>query len=59
MLHEASPNQSDKDRLIVSFNIMGKQLIYSHHDKIWNGENKDGFEKRRETDRHFFDGPEY
>jgi len=59
MLHEATPNQSDKDRLIISFNIMGKQLIYSNHNKIWNGENKEGYEKMREKDRNFFDGPEY
>jgi hypothetical protein len=59
MLHEASPNQSDKDRLIVSFNIMGKQLIYSNHDKIWDTENEKGYEAMRKKDRNFFDGPQY
>tara|TARA_R100000908_G_C3697911_1_gene109571 strand:+ start:126 stop:752 length:627 start_codon:yes stop_codon:yes gene_type:complete len=59
MLHEATPNQSDKDRLVVSFNLMGKQLIYNNHSKIWDGESKKGYENIRENDRNLFDGPEY
>ena len=58
MLHEATPNQSDKPRTIISFNIMGKQLIYNNKDKIW-GDDKESYEKQRQRDRMHFDGPEY
>jgi hypothetical protein len=58
MLHEAVPNKSDEERLIVSFNIMGRQMIYSNKDRIW-GNDIEGWQRQRELDRKYFDGPEY